>query len=256
MKKGNWIPLDKNLVKYLPRNRSFSEVEAVFSVTFDYDSDNDVTVSGYASRWGWSRKKVKVFLDKMGVEISYPKNTKSMQNQRGQIKEQIRDRSGTDKGQINFIDSKWLANERSRSGTDKEQIRSRSGSTTINPKNPNPNPNPKRNSFSQNSIEFELSSSLLSNIRNHKPDFKEPNLQKWAESVDLMIRVDKRSSTKIREVMKWCQSDEFWRSNILSMSKLRKQFDALEIKMNSRNGTNQKQQGAKYDPEFAALGDE
>jgi hypothetical protein len=111
-------------------------------VSLDYDKGNPVTVSGYASRWGWSRKKVKRFLERVGAEISYPENTARKQNQKGQIRVQIRNRSGTDrvadKEQIRIIDSKWLADKRNRSGTDrvadKEQIRDRSGSATINPK--------------------------------------------------------------------------------------------------------------------------
>ena len=132
--------MDKNLARHLPRDRPLSEVEAAFSLSLDYDCENKVTVSGYASRWGWSRKRVDGFLRRLGVIIQYPKNTSRKQNQKGQIALQIRNRSGTDKEQIRFIDSRDIKTIRDRSGTDKEQIRDRSGSTTINPISYIPNP--------------------------------------------------------------------------------------------------------------------
>jgi hypothetical protein len=144
MKLGNWIPIHKAFSKSLPRDRPFTELEAMFSLSLDYEDNKTVTVSGYANLWGWSRKRVSNFLEKMMIDIIYPDQTAKKQNQRGQIALQIRNRSGTDKEQIRAIDSKWLKEEGNRSGTDKEQIRNRSGSTTINP-NPNPNPNPKDN---------------------------------------------------------------------------------------------------------------
>jgi hypothetical protein len=48
-----------------------------------------------------------------------------------------------------------------------------------------------------------------------------------------MIRRDNRKPERVETVIRWCQCDSFWKSNILSTSKLRKQFDALEVKMDS-----------------------
>ena len=44
-----------------------------------------------------------------------------------------------------------------------------------------------------------------------------------------MIDTDKRTVDQIMRCIDWCQADEFWRSNILSMPKLRKQFDQLRL---------------------------
>ncbi len=138
MRGGNWVPVSKSLVKYLPKDRAYTELEAAYSLQLDYDNDKSVTVSGSADLWGWSRKRVKNFLNRMGIKIIYPENTSEKQNQRGQIGLQIRDRSGTDKGQIRLIDSRDLRSKGNRKGTDKGQIRDRSGNTT---RDPNPNPN-------------------------------------------------------------------------------------------------------------------
>jgi len=52
----------------------------------------------------------------------------------------------------------------------------------------------------------------------------------------LMLRIDKREVEEIKQVIRWCQQDEFWRTNILSTSKLREQYDALVVKMDDKKG--------------------
>jgi hypothetical protein len=137
MKNGNWIPISKCFSKYLPKDRPYSRIEAAFSLQMDYDAGNQVTVSGYSALWRWSRNKVRMFLDKIGIDIEYPKETKKTQNQKGQITVQIMDRSGEKKGQIRLIDSKGLQRKEDRSGEKKGQKKDRSKDTTIDP-NPNP----------------------------------------------------------------------------------------------------------------------
>lgn len=140
MQKGNWIPIDKALVRLLPKGRVFSEPEAAISLTFDYDCGNLVTGAGYASRWGWSRKRVKKFMESMGVEIVYPENTKSKRNQKGHIALHKRNIKGTYKEHKRLVDSKWLEDDGNIKGTYKEHKRNIKGSTTIYPKSLNPNP--------------------------------------------------------------------------------------------------------------------
>jgi hypothetical protein len=137
MKDGNWIPLSKGLAKYLPKDRPYTKLEAAFSLQLDYDANNPVTVAGYSALWRWSRNRVRNFLDKIAVDIIYPKNTKKRQNQKGQIAIQIMDRSGEKKGQIRLINSKGLCAQKDRSGQKKGQIMDRYRSTTSYP-DPNP----------------------------------------------------------------------------------------------------------------------
>jgi hypothetical protein len=91
----------------------------------------------------------------------------------------------------------------------------------------------KEKAFCRNSDEFRLSEILFFLIKKRRPGFKSPDLQKWAEVVDRMIRIDKRSVAEIEDVIVWCQNDEFWQNNILSTEKLRKQYDQLAMKMES-----------------------
>jgi len=62
---------------------------------------------------------------------------------------------------------------------------------------------------------------------------KVPNFTSWVDSIEKINRIDGRSWDEIERVIKWCQADDFWRGNILSGAKLRKQFQQLSIKMNS-----------------------
>ena len=80
-------------------------------------------------------------------------------------------------------------------------------------------------------IQYIMSQLLCDLIISRRESFKKPNLQAWAKHIDLMIRIDKRDPKEIEDVIKWCQQDSFWQDNILSTAKLRKQYDALALKM-------------------------
>jgi len=98
---------------------------------------------------------------------------------------------------------------------------------------PNTNKNQKNEKkekkYSCNSDELRLSELLLSPILERKPDFRRPDMQRWAVQVDRMIRLDSRTPERIEAVIRWCRRDPFWRNTILSTAKLRKHFDRLEL---------------------------
>lgn len=54
-----------------------------------------------------------------------------------------------------------------------------------------------------------------------------------------MLRLDKRDLESVQKVIRWCQADTFWQSNILSTEKsLREKFDQLDDRMKSNGGGN------------------
>ncbi|HGY5195250.1 TPA: replication protein [Raoultella ornithinolytica] len=57
-----------------------------------------------------------------------------------------------------------------------------------------------------------------------------PNWVEWANTIRLMRLQDNRSHYEICELFKWANEDEFWKTNILSPSSLRKQWDQLATK--------------------------
>lgn len=73
-----------------------------------------------------------------------------------------------------------------------------------------------------------LKSLILANDQNAKVP---KDLSEWGHECELMQRIDNRNETEILGVMKWSQADPFWRSNILSMKKLREKFTQLKLRM-------------------------
>ena len=100
--------------------------------------------------------------------------------------------------------------------------------------------------FSDDSPEITLSVYLYQKILANDPKAKKPNYQKWAEHMDKLMRIDKREEAEIKQVIDYCQSDEFWQSNILSTKKLRDKFSTLAIK--SGAGKPEPKKLGEFDP--------
>ena len=77
---------------------------------------------------------------------------------------------------------------------------------------------------------------ILALIINIAPSTKTPNMDKWADTIRLMREADGLQHADIIRVFRWANSDSFWQSNILSISKLRKQYAQLRLK--SEGGQN------------------
>lgn len=216
MKNGNWIPLDKALIKTLPKNRAYSYIEAMFSYTVDQDNGNDGSINGYAVLWGWSRNKVRKFIQELRT-----------------VEGHIADRKGTSKGHpIRFINNNLQIVKDSK-GTGRGQVEDSKKDTTIYP-NPKPNPKPKK-TFLLDSPEYQLSDLLFNEILKRNPGHKKPNLQTWSIDIDKLIRIDNKTYNQIYSMILWCQNDPFWQNNILGTKKLREKFDQLSLKKNSKH---------------------
>lgn len=94
-------------------------------------------------------------------------------------------------------------------------------------------------------IVIELTDLLIAEIKNNNPQAKHPsNLDSWRNDMRLLIQ-DGYDRDQVEKVIKWCQADEFWKSNILSAKKLREKVGTLVLQMNrgmenGRVATNQK----------------
>jgi len=89
-------------------------------------------------------------------------------------------------------------------------------------------------SFSKFSPEIRnLSKLLFSLMLKNNDNAKQPNFNSWDGHIDKLHRIDGYKINQIREVINWCQNDDFWKSNILSTEKLRKQFARLAIQCKS-----------------------
>jgi phage replication O-like protein O len=54
-----------------------------------------------------------------------------------------------------------------------------------------------------------------------------PAPKAWADAERLLITKDGRDPAEAERLLRWCQADDFWRSNILSMPKFRERYDQL-----------------------------
>lgn len=51
----------------------------------------------------------------------------------------------------------------------------------------------------------------------------------WRTQARLLMDADKRSEAQVHNMVRWCQGDTFWRRNIMSMPKLRLQYDRMRL---------------------------
>lgn len=65
--------------------------------------------------------------------------------------------------------------------------------------------------------------------------------QKWAVEIEKMKRIDKRSEEDIKKALNYAITDTFWKTNIRSTSKFRKQFETLFTQSRQRTGRNRQQ---------------
>lgn len=97
-------------------------------------------------------------------------------------------------------------------------------------------PKPKPVDFSNDSEPYRLTALLirqmrLNDARAKVPPSKSVGFQGWCKNIDLLIRSDGRDPPTIRAVITWCQTDSFWKRNILSTGALRKHFGQLYLTM-------------------------
>ena len=92
--------------------------------------------------------------------------------------------------------------------------------------------------FRYDEADMELARHVLAGCRQVVPTFREPSLEAWANDIRLMREQDGREHEEIQALFDWANRDDFWRANILSPRKLRKQWDSLQA---------QRTRGAKRD---------
>lgn len=77
-----------------------------------------------------------------------------------------------------------------------------------------------------------LTNLLISLISQNTPDWKmKGSIYSWAENIEKMHRIDGRPYEQIETMIRWTQSDPFWKQNILSTAKLREKFNDLIPKL-------------------------
>ena len=85
---------------------------------------------------------------------------------------------------------------------------------------------------------------IFSKVQVITPTAQQPNWPAWANDIRLMRDSLKVSHREICEVFTWANGNQFWQTNILSPSKLRKQWATLKAQMSqpARNAQSSSQQ--------------
>lgn len=91
--------------------------------------------------------------------------------------------------------------------------------------------------YPEDSSEYRMASYLHSKIMENAEGSRvenlvaRANLQKWADDCRKLLEINQVDKELIKEVIDWVTAHDFWKTNILSPSKLREKFQDLAIKM-------------------------
>jgi hypothetical protein len=81
---------------------------------------------------------------------------------------------------------------------------------------------------------------------------RRPTITKaWRDAARLMLDRDGRTVEQVIKAIDWCQRDEFWRVNILSMPTLREKYDRLRLSA-QRSATNQPYENPQNEDDYDA----
>lgn len=102
--------------------------------------------------------------------------------------------------------------------------------------------------FAEDSFEMRcvkrLSDSMVARLPSAKVPTTASDKQKWADEIEKMKRLDKRSEEDIWKVLGFAIADPFWQANIRSTRKLREKFEQLYLK-SSKFAANKQQEKPK-----------
>ena len=181
-----------------------------------------------AERWGVSRNTVRKFLSLL-VEDDMISIEKSRKN-------------GTTYKVNNYAIYQEFSEEKKQQ-TEQRAEHQKDNELNINKneKNEKNNNNPrnsrKTREYADDDPNKKLAILLLKLIRKNQ-NIKEPDLDKWANTIRLTIESDKRTGKEVQDMIVWATSNDFWSGVILSPTSLRKHFDKMAVQKNKRKQQN------------------
>lgn len=178
------------------------------------------SVRQLCERWNWSNTKVTKFLKMLESD------------------EMLAVKSDTKKTVITIANYDVYQVKDIEKTTEKRQLSDTETSQKHTNNNDNNDNNEKKESSRQKFIyepsDMELAELLFNYIQDNGDKayhLKNSEIESWANTIRLMRTRDKRTHEGIKYLIDWTQKDEFWRTVILSPSKLREKFDQLVIKV-------------------------
>lgn len=99
--------------------------------------------------------------------------------------------------------------------------------------------------YSNDSFEMKCVTYLIKSIKEEMPNAKLPNkdeqIDKWCDSIEKMIRIDKWTETDIWETLVFARTDPFWKINVRSTSKFREKYETLYLQKKNKKDPKQQQ---------------
>ena len=93
-----------------------------------------------------------------------------------------------------------------------------------------------------NEKHLELAEYLYKLIKKDNPAwYVKPNWNEWADDIRKLNMIDKRTIEQIKWMIDWVQNNDFWKKNILSPGKLRKQFNKLVVEAKYEQNKNKRE---------------
>jgi len=77
--------------------------------------------------------------------------------------------------------------------------------------------------------------------------------KKNIDAARLLLDRDGKTVEQVEAAIRWCQADEFWRANVLSMSKLREKYETLRLQAARSGRVGAVEAGREADAMLAAL---
>lgn len=88
-------------------------------------------------------------------------------------------------------------------------------------------------SFEMQCVEALIKSCLETYTGSKVPESRKDK-EKWADEIERMKRIDKRTEEEIQSALEYAITSPFWKSNIRSAGKFREKFEILIVQKNSR----------------------
>lgn len=101
---------------------------------------------------------------------------------------------------------------------------------------PNPNPNPSASEITTRRDDVDGICEHLAGAIEANGSKRPTITAKWRSAARLMLDKDGRTEAEVHGAIDWCQRDEFWRANILSLPTLREKYDTLRLQAQRRSG--------------------
>jgi hypothetical protein len=92
-----------------------------------------------------------------------------------------------------------------------------------------PSIEPSSNTHASFDAEVHTACNLLADLIAGNGSKRPAVTEKWLADMERLHRIDERSWEQITKAIHWCQDDDFWKANIMSPAKLRKQYDQLRL---------------------------